>query len=207
MIKCELTPGERLTDYLKEHGITRRFLSNAANVSESVITDFCNDKRTITSANLAAICKQLNLSSDYLLGLSETEVQDKDITAISDYLGLTGEAVNHLKTLCQSDSEVHRFIDFLLSNRESFFAIEALLAKIISSYHWYSTFTKKIAIANQLADNLDDLTPVFMINDAPDFTDYQVIKALLRVKEFAAPFYEKYYGQTDKEGKTNDTDG
>lgn len=201
MIKCELTPGERLKDYLEENGITRRSLSNAANVSESVITDFCNDKRTITSANLAAICKQLNLSSDYLLGLSETKVRDADITSVSDYLGLTGEAIEHLKYLCEEGAESYRFIDYLLSNRESFFAVEALLTTIINSYHFYVEYKKKSEIARKLADSIDDLTPVLMIEDSYDFADYRNIKAFLRLREFVEPFYQKYYEQNDKEGE------
>ena len=62
---------ERLASTLSEKGMTQKKLSDLSGVSEGTISRYMNGKRDLESiAILYDICRIINVSSDYLLGLS-----------------------------------------------------------------------------------------------------------------------------------------
>jgi len=63
--------GERLKELRAEKGLSSVKLGEAINVSNSSIIRWENDKNEITAPQLVALAKFFNVTTDYLLGLSE----------------------------------------------------------------------------------------------------------------------------------------
>lgn len=87
--------GQRLYDYLVNNDITQKELSNQAGIQESAISDIINNKRAVSTRYLESICRALNISADYLLGLSDVAERDAKI----DEIGMNNEAYEILRQL------------------------------------------------------------------------------------------------------------
>lgn len=61
----------RLSDLIKEGRYTQREIANKCGVDESLISRFIRGKRVPTIDTLIKMSQALNLSTDYLLGLSD----------------------------------------------------------------------------------------------------------------------------------------
>ena len=85
---------------MKENGTTQRELGEAIGVRPQTISLYCVGQSLPDVEGMAKICKYFNVSSDWLIGV--TDVRNADITARAacEYTGLTEEAVEALhKTL------------------------------------------------------------------------------------------------------------
>ncbi|MBP3886933.1 MAG: helix-turn-helix transcriptional regulator [Cellulosilyticum sp.] len=65
--------GQRLKKVLDEKGMMQKELAEKIGVSEMVISRYVHGGRIVSVSILIEICKSLNVSADYLLGLSEVE--------------------------------------------------------------------------------------------------------------------------------------
>ena len=63
--------GERLKEAMKMRGMNQYELADASLVSAPTISHYVKGKRGIYFDGLVSICKALNVSADYLLGLSD----------------------------------------------------------------------------------------------------------------------------------------
>jgi transcriptional regulator with XRE-family HTH domain len=68
-----MTIGERLKKVLNDRGMMQKELAEKIGVSEVVISRYIHGGRIISVPILIEICKALNVSADYLLGLSEVK--------------------------------------------------------------------------------------------------------------------------------------
>lgn len=68
-----MTIGQRLKKILNDRGMMQKELAEKIGVSEMVISRYIHGGRIISVPILIEICKALNVSADYLLGLSEVE--------------------------------------------------------------------------------------------------------------------------------------
>lgn len=62
---------ERLTELLKEKGISKRECARVCNVSAQSVSDWTTGKIQPTAEMIYIICTKLNESSDYLLGIED----------------------------------------------------------------------------------------------------------------------------------------
>lgn len=62
---------ERLNEALIENNISQNTLAQRIFMSQSVVNNYCTGKREPSLDVLIAICKELNVSADYLLGLTD----------------------------------------------------------------------------------------------------------------------------------------
>lgn len=60
---------DRLNEVLAENGISQNVLAQKISMSQSVVNNYCTGKREPSLDVLISICKELNVSADYLLGL------------------------------------------------------------------------------------------------------------------------------------------
>lgn len=60
---------ERINEVLKENNLSHNQLAKKIFMSQSVVNNYCTGKRESSLDGLIAICKELNVSADYLLGL------------------------------------------------------------------------------------------------------------------------------------------
>ena len=60
---------DRLKEVLAENGVSQRALAKKLFMSQTIINNYCTGKREPPLDTLIAICKELDVSADYLLGL------------------------------------------------------------------------------------------------------------------------------------------
>ena len=63
----------KLKIILKDKNISQSQLAKDLNLSQSVVNNYCTGKREPSIEVLITICKFLNISADYLLGLKDFE--------------------------------------------------------------------------------------------------------------------------------------
>lgn len=66
-----MTIGERLKKVLDEKGMMQKELAEKIGVNEMAISRYIHGGRIVSVSILIEICKELNVSADYLLGLKE----------------------------------------------------------------------------------------------------------------------------------------
>ncbi len=62
---------ERLMEALAENNISQNALAKKISMSQGVVNNYCTGKREPSLDVLVSICKELNVSADYLLGLTD----------------------------------------------------------------------------------------------------------------------------------------
>lgn len=89
--------GERLTNAMKWNDMTRLALAERIGITRQAIGQYMDGKSIPTSDKLAKIAKALDVSCDYLLGLSDQP--RVDIDAPEKDIGLNAESIVHLRAL------------------------------------------------------------------------------------------------------------
>ncbi|WP_273477109.1 helix-turn-helix domain-containing protein [Faecalicoccus acidiformans] len=103
----ELTFGERLKDVMEEKGITQKELCKLTGISTTTLSNAMNDISrseydkeqgvVMKCNNLIKLCNVLNVSADYLLGLSNVQdIGNSEKNDISKITGLTGKSIEKL---------------------------------------------------------------------------------------------------------------
>lgn len=110
-----LSMGEKIEDILKERKMTQKQLAEKAVVSASRINDIISGKG-VTTKTLIGICNALEVSADYLLGLSDVPSLDVNLRTACEYTGLSSDAVSYLHVLF----EVSKLPPY--ANRAEFFS-------------------------------------------------------------------------------------
>lgn len=96
------TMGERIEDLLKQNNMTSKELSDKVTasgikLSPATLSDIISDKDKGYSYKIfVEIAKQLNVSTDYLFGLTEISTPDTDVKNICEYTGLNENTVKTL---------------------------------------------------------------------------------------------------------------
>ena len=90
--------GTRLNSALAKKGIKQKELAQQIGVTDNTISYFCSGSRTPNIETLISIARALNVSSDYLLGLSEVITPSADLQAVVAYTGLSEDNVGTLNT-------------------------------------------------------------------------------------------------------------
>ena len=60
---------DRLNEVLKENGISQNALAKKLFLSQSIVNNYCTGKREPSLDVLILLCKELDVSADYLLGI------------------------------------------------------------------------------------------------------------------------------------------
>lgn len=85
-----------LIDRAAEKGITLRDIEKATGVKKESLSKYQNNKAEPGLNNVVTLAKYFNVSTDYLLALSDTQTNDTNITAIGNYTGLSAKAIEIL---------------------------------------------------------------------------------------------------------------
>lgn len=89
--------GARIAEKREAMGISQEAFAKEIGISRPKISLVEIGERTLTSVELAQAAKILNVSSDYLLGLSDLETPDISIQSVCSYTGLPEAAVKQLQ--------------------------------------------------------------------------------------------------------------
>ena len=100
-MKVELTRGERFKDARLEHNVhgkqTMEQVEAAASVSKALISSIENDKAgSVGSEYVVSLARHYNVTTDYLLGLSDVPTTKEDIKIACKTTGLSAEAIKQL---------------------------------------------------------------------------------------------------------------
>ena len=101
--------GKRLNTVLAMRNVKQKDLAKHLGIQDNAVSYFCKGDRTPNTAQLAEICDYLEISADYLLGLSEVSTPNLDVHAIAKATGLSensSEFLLDLKDYPQSDGEL-----------------------------------------------------------------------------------------------------
>lgn len=114
---------ERTTDYDKVLPRRLRYLMNkkrttqaelgeAIKKSRQSVSYYCDGSVSPDWETIVSIAKYFHVTSDYLLGISRTETNNKDVSAIGDYTGLDPNSIEILHDL--RGSRVITYLDNLI---------------------------------------------------------------------------------------------
>lgn len=119
---------ERMLELAKRYDYNYTAFAKALGYSQQTVNYWLNGKRVPDAPNLIEISKKMDVSMDWLLGLSDVPSPDTSIRAAADYTGLSQRAVEtlHRKNFAEgiftSDDEesieIHHLIDLLISSPE-----------------------------------------------------------------------------------------
>ena len=138
--------GTRIYTALETANIKQKELAKELNVTDNTVSYWCNGTRTPNTEQIIQIARILNVSSDYLLGLSDVATTDAELKAVCEYTGLSDKAVTSIKELTTEEDKKY-LMNFLLSDssfcdmlyhfsmylREYFYAVISLSSSIKSS--------------------------------------------------------------------------
>ena len=98
--QVDLTPGERLKDLLEERGMTQQELAHITNLSTGTISNLINgkDMGRAKASTLVTIAYYLDISVDWLLGLTQANNMTRDDTVkqLSEHTGFSDKAITAL---------------------------------------------------------------------------------------------------------------
>ena len=75
----------------EDNKLTQVEFAEKMNCNRQKIADWERGKSTPSADDIVLLCKQFNVSADYLLGLSPTPTNDKDLSFVCEYTGLNKE--------------------------------------------------------------------------------------------------------------------
>lgn len=93
-VRCDI--GCRIGQVRETRGLTQASLASIVGESPRTITHWENATRDIRTESIIKLSKALNVSSDYLLGLTKTESPDVTIRGICSKTGLSEVAIEAL---------------------------------------------------------------------------------------------------------------
>ncbi len=107
----KISLGTRLNNALACRNVKQKELARYLNVPDNTISYFCKDKRTPNVRQIAEIAKRLEVSADYLLGVSDVMTTDTATRELCLTLGLSDIAIESLQE--DSNSRFQDVINFL----------------------------------------------------------------------------------------------
>ena len=106
--------GQRINTALAARDIKQKELAKQIGVKDNVVSYWCSGTRLPNTTQIVQIAKILNVSSDYLLGLSGVATNDTDLKAVCSYTGLSENIIKFLsENKDPSYSEYSGVIEFL----------------------------------------------------------------------------------------------
>ncbi|MBE6630578.1 MAG: helix-turn-helix transcriptional regulator [Ruminococcaceae bacterium] len=114
----KISLGTRLNNALACRNVKQKELARYLNVPDNTISYFCKDKRTPNVRQIAEIAKRLEVSADYLLGVSDVMTTDTATRELCLTLGLTDIAIEHLRN--DQERSVRDAVNFLFWQHEQY---------------------------------------------------------------------------------------
>lgn len=101
-----------LRDLMRSKKVNQETLANELGFSRQTISQYCSGASDPGLNTLVKIAKYFDVSTDYLLGVSDVKSTDTDLKAVCEYTGLSEDAVNMILS-CKGDV-FGAFIDIFL---------------------------------------------------------------------------------------------
>lgn len=221
--KVTLTMGERFKDarivHNKNGRQTMEEVASLLGIAKSTLSDIENDKRDPGAEVIKMLAQHYGVSSDYLLGLSDTKTSDTDVQSIISFTGLTDDCINTLHAMHEDDlaqdyecSDIGSnkpILDLFSDILHDFYIDHRLIAKyyialrrnIINGGEWYSNNT------NGKTSECDHISPDFSCMKIAREIE-KALRRKYRVKqdEVAAGYHKEFIMDYDEEGTMPDNE-
>ena len=106
---------ERLTELWKRYGSDTLF-AEAIGVPRQTLNYWLSGKRTPDAKSLIAISEKLDISTDWLLGLSDTKKKDPTTQAACEYTGLSEKAIEFIHDKINHSRKFKFGLEYLLTS-------------------------------------------------------------------------------------------
>ena len=124
--------GQTIHSLRKKRELTQHELGDQLNVSAQSISAYENGATSISLDILIKMAKIFNVSTDYILGVTEAETANPEERQIADYLGLSVDAIRNLRQLKMTKPAVKydesAVVSKLLTNTDFLLAIDRCCA-------------------------------------------------------------------------------
>lgn len=105
---------KRLVKLRENRGITQQTLADDLKITRQSLSLYEKAERTINIDLLVKIAKYFDVSTDYLLGLTDNATTDTDLKAVCEYTGLNENSINNIIYLKKMN--VCNAMDYFISN-------------------------------------------------------------------------------------------
>lgn len=99
--------GQRINAALALRDKKQKELAKAIGVADNAVSYYCNGDRVPNYEQLIAIAQYLEVSADYLLGLSNEPTTDKEKQFVCDYTGLSEVVIDCLRLEATNQLAAH----------------------------------------------------------------------------------------------------
>lgn len=111
--------GSRINSALAMNNTLQKELAKQLNVKDNIVSYWCKGDRTPNTTQIIQIANCLNVSTDYLLGLTDVATTDKDLKFVCEYTGLDEKTINFFiknkNDYGMNNWELVEFIKFIIS--------------------------------------------------------------------------------------------
>lgn len=160
--------GLRINRLLATKNVKQKELAKKLDVVDNVVSYWCKGTRKPNLEQIVEMADFFNVSTDYLLGVTNISTQNTEIRAICEYTGLSMESVERLHEL-NCDGVTHfsngiisnRYSNTLISNlfykeeNEPFFAS---LLNVLRCANWYESHKDLILAFDSLLNNKKNIS-------------------------------------------------
>lgn len=96
----------RINDLIDQQGLRQSDLSNMTGIATGTISGYRNGDKEPTITNLRKIAQALDVSADYLIGLSDVRTPDIDTQAICKKIGCSDVVIENLTFLYSGEKNI-----------------------------------------------------------------------------------------------------
>lgn len=87
---------ERLRELIDKNHYSRKYIADKLGMTRQAVSNYCLGSSKPTIENLIKLSNIFNVSTDYLLGITDTPTVDIKLRQICNYTGLSEEAINNI---------------------------------------------------------------------------------------------------------------
>lgn len=177
--------GQRINEALAFRNVKQKELAKELGVKDNVVSYWCSGSRVPNVQQIMQISNILNVSADYLTGISEAKTNDIEVKAICDYTGLTEDVIENLHAMLVEEDEENeniidsKFVNNLLSSRrfDEMVLLNRKLDTLEKSLIYYlAVFFEDKKIAEEIKSRIKHIFPIFKIFDDRELLLYKFQK-------------------------------
>ena len=162
--------GKRINDVLAKKGIMQKELAEHLGVTANTVSYYLSGERCPDIDKLIEISRFLNVSTDYLIGLSDVKSTNIEVKSICDYTGLSEMAVAKLHFFKESNQLHSEIISAFIA--PDFKA--NIVCRMLELYE--KEYLKNIEEMDEAYNNFDEMQ-INEIELLEDFKEYMANKA------------------------------
>lgn len=182
--------GQQLNNALAKKDVKQKDLAKILGVSDNTISYFCSGARVPNTEQLIKISKALDVSTDYLLGLTPNTTTDPDLKFVCDYTGLSENTILMLKESVYNENAFSSLDTF----SEYVYNLHKMVNLMFSDEHFIMLFCSNFINYLDEKANKERFYYIYSQGNIPlglDFTNLYLIGMQQSLKKFKDDYIEK----------------